>query len=68
MIKERIIMNEKIYAHNINYWWNDNKGRELDECDIEHIQECLKEDYEQGELCQYDEKKDKTYYGWWTIQ
>jgi len=38
----------------------------LDECSIEHIQNCIAEGYNQGELCvsTYD---GKTFYGWWHI-
>jgi hypothetical protein len=60
-------MYETIYAHRIEYSWEDGIKRKLDECDIEHIQSLLKEDYVQGELCQYDHEKETEQYGWWSI-
>ena len=56
---------ERIYAHNIEYYFTDEPERELDEIDIEHIEECLKKDCNQGELCQCD--NGMLYYGWWNI-
>jgi len=60
-------MNIKIYAHDIEYSWKDGVERELDEADIEHIQMLLKDDYVEGELCQYDNEIENSHYGWWRI-
>ena len=57
-----------IYQHNIKFSWHDGAKRELDECDIEHIQEMIKEGCNQGELCQVTnmETGDEAS-GWWSI-
>jgi len=60
-------MNTSIYAHEIEYSWNDGHLRELNEADIEHIQSMLKEDYVSGELCQYDVETKDEHKGWWKI-
>lgn len=60
-------MNEIILQHNIDYWFREDESRQLDECDIEHIEEQIKEGMVEGELCQYDTKTDETFYGWWKI-
>ena len=58
----------KIYAHEIAYSWEDGEKRELDECDIDYIKELLKEDYIEGELCQYNNETDEEFRGWWRIK
>lgn len=59
---------ERIYSHNIDYWFNEDDNRELDECDIEHIGNCLAENNNQGELLYTDEKTGVEYRGWWIIR
>ena len=59
---------ERICAHWIEYCFNEDEERELDDSDIEHIRECLIENYTQGELCQQDNETEETYYGWWNIE
>jgi hypothetical protein len=58
---------ERICSHDIVYWFEDDDDRELDECDIEHIQDKLIENFVEGEICQYDGDTDETFYGWWQI-
>ena len=59
----------EILQHNISYSWNDGVERKLDECDIEHIEQLIKDGFNQGELCQTinpdtgDEAS-----GWWSIE
>lgn len=59
---------ELICAHWIEYWFNEDENKELDESSIEHIQNLLKENYVEGELCQYDDETETEYYGWWKIK
>lgn len=61
-------MKTEILQHEIEYNWRDGVDRELNEIDIEHIEGLIKEGYNQGELCQYDYEKEKTFYGWWSIE
>ena len=60
-------MNTEIYQHNIEYWFRGDSDRILSECDIEHIENSIKEGYNQGELCQYDVQLDTEIRGWWKI-
>ena len=48
-------------------WWElkisnitcgDNEIKELNECDLEHIAKCIKEDYTQGEVLQEDSEEE----------
>ena len=69
--KQKNIMSEEIYSHNINYWWDDCKERELNDTDREHISGLLKDNFNSGELCQSifkDGKFVKDVYGWWEIK
>jgi len=58
----------QILQHEIEYWFREDENRKLDECDIEHIEDCIKKGYNQGELCQHDNKLDQEFRGWWKIQ
>ena len=57
---------ERICSHNIE-WILDAKGLQLWDVDIEHIQNCLIENYVQGELCTIT-PSGKEARGWWNIQ
>jgi hypothetical protein len=57
---------ERICAHYID-WRLDDRDIQLSDMDIEHIQNCLIENYVQGELCTIS-PKGKTVWGWWNIQ
>lgn len=58
----------EILQHTVEYWHTDYDG-ELTECDIDHIEKCITEGYNQGELNTYIVKdgKDFEYRGWWKI-
>lgn len=56
-----------IYAHEIEYSWEDGEVRQLDESDVNHIKSLLKDDYRAGEFFQYDSVAEKAYVGWWKI-
>jgi len=62
-------MTETILQHEISYFFREDEQRELNECDIEHIEEAIKEGYNQGELCQIDcsNHDEIEYRGWWKI-
>jgi hypothetical protein len=57
---------ERICAHYIE-WRLEGKDLQLWDMDIEHIQNCLIENYVQGELCTTS-PKGKEVWGWWNIQ
>ncbi|MDR1983286.1 MAG: hypothetical protein LBQ28_00445 [Prevotellaceae bacterium] len=57
---------ERICAHNIE-WRLNGRGLELSEVDIEHITNCLIDNYVQGELCTIT-PNGGTACGWWNIQ
>ena len=59
-------MTEIILQHEISYFFRNEEELKIDECNIEHIENCIKEGFNQGELCQYD-VKDNEYRGWWKI-
>jgi len=61
-------MNTTILQHNISYHWNDDGYEDLELCetDIEHIEEQIKEGYNQGELCQVVNQETEVR-GWWKI-
>jgi len=58
----------EILQHRINYSFREAPERELDECDIEHLEKMITEGYSSGELCQYDQETDTEYRGWWEIE
>lgn len=58
----------EILQHEIDYFFREDDTRELDECDIEHIENMIKEGYSSGELCQHNSNTDEEYRGWWGIK
>jgi hypothetical protein len=56
---------ERICSHNVE-WRLEGKGHRLWDCDVEHIQNCLIENYVSGELCTIS--NGRTVWGWWNIQ
>jgi hypothetical protein len=60
----------RINDQTIEYWWlQDHKeNRLMDDADIEHVTELLKEGYVQGELCQYEYEPEVEIRGWWRIK
>ena len=58
-------MESQILLHNIDYWFRDIENLLIDTCGIEHIENMIKEGYNQGELCQYDNEQE--FRGWWEI-
>ena len=56
---------EKICSHNIE-WGLNGKGLQLWDMDIEHIQNCLIDNYVSGELCTLS-PTGKRILGWWNI-
>ncbi len=60
-------LNVEILQHQVEYWFKDNPDRELDECNIEHLEKMIKKGYNSGELCQYDPSTEQEYRGWWKI-
>jgi hypothetical protein len=57
---------ERICAHNIE-WRLDGRGLKLSDTDIEHITNCLIDNYVQGELCTLT-PRDQEICGWWNIE
>ena len=57
----------RLCSHRIEYWWEDEKDRELDELSEEYIVNLLIDNYVQGELCFYDLETDTDIGGWWRI-
>lgn len=52
----------EIFQHNIAYWYDTPvEPDEMSVCDIEHIEECIKQGYIEGEL------NDDGNRGWWRI-
>ena len=57
----------EILLHTISYFFNDFDG-DIDESGVEHIEYCIKEGYNQGELNITDpENPEEAYSGWWSI-
>ena len=57
----------EILLHTISYYFEDYDG-EIDEFGIEHIQKCIFDGCNQGELNITDpENPEEPYYGWWKI-
>jgi hypothetical protein len=54
----------RIGINDITYTWLDDYTGELNECDIEHVGDRLKEGYCQGELLTSDENGNE-HRGWW---
>lgn len=63
----RKILETEIYAHTIEFWWDDEESREIDEVDEEHISRLLKVGFVEGELNRYDHETDQVATGWWSI-
>ena len=57
---------ERICSHNIE-WRLNAKGIQLWDADIEHIQNCLIDNYISGELCTLT-SNGKEVFGWWNIK
>lgn len=58
-----------ILLHRISWFLRgDTAPDELDDCSIEHIEERIKEGYNQGELCVIGNDGDTEYRGWWSIE
>lgn len=59
-----------ILQHTVEYWFiNDDKyvdGVCLNDCDTEHIEACIKNGYNQGELCNCSDGETEER-GWWKI-
>ena len=58
----------ELLQHEIDYFFRGDDTRELDECDIEHIEKMITEGYSSGELCQYNPSTEKEFRGWWEIK
>lgn len=59
----------EILQHRIS-WFLRGEGAPavLDECSVEHIEKCIKELYNQGELCVLGSDGATEYRGWWSIK
>lgn len=58
----------EIFEHDISWWVDDNKVKELDDSTIEHIEYNIGQGCTSGELCiSYGRNNDKEVYGWWTL-
>lgn len=61
----------EILQHDIKWFLRENGldgvPAELDECSIEHIEKCVKDGYNQGELCIFSSDGDTEYRGWWWL-
>lgn len=57
----------EIYAHTIEFWWDDKEDREMDEVDKEHVVGLLSSGFVEGELNQYDHETEQDVSGWWRI-
>lgn len=59
----------EILQHKISWFLREeNAPTELDECSIEHIEQCIKDGYSGGELCLLASDGDTEYRGWWHIK
>lgn len=62
-------MEYTILQHTIEISWEDgNDERGLFESDEEHIEDMIKDGFNQGEVVQFDHEKDEEVYGWWKIK
>ena len=57
---------ERICAHNVE-WYLAGKDLQLWDSDIDHIQNCLIENYIEGKLCSLS-SDGNTVWGWWNIK
>ena len=57
---------ERICSHRIE-WQLEGQGLQLLDIDVEHIQNCLINNYVEGELCTLS-PKGGLIFGWWNIQ
>ncbi len=58
----------KILFHEVEYWYEDYKDKEITEIDKEYIIYMINDGYSSGQLVSYDRDGDKEYYGWWQIK
>lgn len=58
----------KILFHEVEYWYEDYKDKEITEIDKEYIIYMINDGYSSGQLVSYDRDGDKGYYGWWQIK
>lgn len=61
-------MKARILFHEIEYWFEMDENKELEEIDEEYIKEMLNDGYSSGQLVHYDEEVDTESYGWWQIK
>lgn len=57
-----------ILFHNVEYWYEDHEGKELQEGDREHIHYMINEGYSGGEINSSDDETDELLHGWWQIK
>lgn len=62
--------NTAIIAKQNIVWWLRGEGapKELDEASIEHIQQLLKKDFREGELCVTGSDSETEFRGWWQLE
>jgi hypothetical protein len=59
----------EILQHRISFFFRgEGAPQAMDEASVEHVENLIKEGYNQGELCYYDSDKDVEYRGWWSIE
>jgi len=61
---------ERICSHDIEFrYFSKSKNAVPDESEIEHVKECLIQNYLQGELCMLKilNRREYEFRGWWSI-
>ena len=62
---------ERIRSHNIEFnYFSKSKNAVPDETEISHVEQCLRGNYVEGELCMNKVANNRQYEfkGWWRIQ
>lgn len=57
----------EILQHKVEYWYDKHPEKEMNQIDLEHVCNMIKEGYSSGELLQYDDGLNETFRGWWEI-
>ena len=57
----------EICCHRINFCYFDWEGKEVPECEEEHVKQMICEGYVEGELNYLDPDGDTEHRGWWSI-
>lgn len=61
-------MKTTILFHEVEYWFELDDRKEVEQIDKDYIQEMIIKGKSSGQLVSYDDKVDTELFGWWQIK